>query len=382
MTPAAPLRLRICLYSPGGLEVLANGPKVGGAEVQLVRWAHLLSERHEVTFLTRIRPGLSVPHGLPFRVVAWEPYVGLKPGRGALVREYTRFVRTVKEIGADVHLQRGSCLETFTLALVARLRKRAFVFHWASDSDIRGRSAEPSLVRLLFRRGRALASAQVCQTLEQQHMLPTRQRKRSTVIPNLLDESLPWVPSAGTEVLWVGTIRHEDKRPDRFLDLASELPDRRFAMAGDLRGDLRFQDDFRAQLAALPNVAWLGHVPRGRLPEVYGRARCLVNVSDVEGFPNTFLEACASGVPVVSLNFDPNGILQRHGAGVHLGGDTARLASAVEAMFVDDARWRVHRDSCLRVAEAHRAVQLLPRMELLLRQVAAGQRPELPPLQA
>ena len=45
-----------------------------------------------------------------------------------------------------------------------------------------------------------------------------------------------------------------------------------------------------------------GAVPYRDAGALYSRARVLVNTSDVEGFPNTYLQAWASGTPVVAFS--------------------------------------------------------------------------------
>jgi glycosyltransferase involved in cell wall biosynthesis len=210
----------------------------------------------------------------------------------------------------------------------------------------------------------------VCQTERQLGLLPPRERARAVVIPNVLDDGVPWRAATGSEVLWVGSIKPEAKRPDLFLVLAAALPARRFRMVGPLQGPPEFQEEFRRRAAALPNVAWVGAVPRAALPEQYARARVLVNTSDFEGFPNTFLEACASGVPIVSLNVDPNGMLERHGAGTFLHGNAGRLPAAVDALFRPEP-WQRCRAACAEVAQAHAPAAGADRLAALLDKVMA-----------
>jgi hypothetical protein len=69
-----------------------------------------------------------------------------------------------------------------------------------------------------------------------------------------------------------------------------------------------------------------------------------VSTSEQEGLPNVFLEGWSRGVPVLTLSFDPDGMVARHGLGSCAGGDAGR--------FHDEARrlWR-DRDDQAELAE-------------------------------
>jgi glycosyltransferase involved in cell wall biosynthesis len=70
-----------------------------------------------------------------------------------------------------------------------------------------------------------------------------------------------------------------------------------------------------------------------------------VNTSDVEGFPNTYLQAWASGTPVVAF-FDPDGVIAREGLGAAVR-TAEEMTAAVQRLSSDESEWRAARDRCL-----------------------------------
>ena len=63
----------------------------------------------------------------------------------------------------------------------------------------------------------------------------------------------------------------------------------------------------------LPNVTFLGTVPPIEMEGWFKKKKLFMNTSIREGFPNTFLQAWMNRVPVVSLNIDPDGIIEKYG---------------------------------------------------------------------
>lgn len=64
-----------------------------------------------------------------------------------------------------------------------------------------------------------------------------------------------------------------------------------------------------------PNIKLFKHASKKVINSCLSRSKFLINTSNFEGFPNTFLDAFSFGVPVLSLNVDPNNIIQNHNLG-------------------------------------------------------------------
>jgi glycosyltransferase involved in cell wall biosynthesis len=368
MVPREPgLRRRVALvcHHLGNLWQEQLEGQVGGLERQYDLIARHLAPHADVRVVTARPPrGWSPPPGL--RVETYEAPRGRGPTQALALAHGLR--DALRRADPEACLQSGAGLETFITARACQRRGIPFAYHWASDADLAGaRAFAPAAVLPLYRWARRHADLELVQTEAQMALLPTG--RRAELFPNLLDTGRAWRPSWGDAVLWVGTIRPDVKRPDRFLALARRLPHRKFIMVGELRGDEGFRRRFLAD-AALPNLEVAGFQPPAALPDWFARARTLVNTSDVEGFPNTFLEAAASQVPIVSLHVDPNGMLEG-GAGRFAKGDEAGLAPAVESMY-QDAVWERHRQACRLVAARHGPDAAARRLAGILEQLCAA----------
>jgi len=122
-------------------------------------------------------------------------------------------------------------------------------------------------------------------------------------------------------VAWVGMLR-QHKRPDLLLEIARQARDVRFVVCGapsSHRSPAGFGERIVEGFRSLPNIEYLGQVLPDRAHELIADASMLLSTSDEEGFPNTFLQAWASGTPVVSLSVDPDSVIERGTLGAVVG---------------------------------------------------------------
>lgn len=338
-----PPNSHVCFISPY-IEAYLNpgsGRHLGGAE----RQQHLLATRlrdegHTVSFLTFEKNGET--HERVDGFVLWRTL----PRTNDAVRTPEAFVkvfRSIRRIDADVFYVRGNPPLCILTSYCCAVLGKPLLYVVANDSNVElarlpshhglFRYTVPKLAYLdAIRRAHHV----VTQTEHQQNVLSDVFGIESTVVPNgytLPPDEAVLPPSERSHVLWVGSLDPDQKRPVRYLQLAEHLPDVEFCMIG-WSDDEQYRERIIDRATALPNLRFEGFVPPDEIDQYYRRAVSLVNTSDYEGFPNTFLEAWRFGVPVVSLHHTLDGVLTDEAVGYHAG-TMAEMESIVDRLWND-----------------------------------------------
>ena len=322
----------VCLVGHLMLPLLTGGdePVVGGAEVQSFHLAAELQRRGwKTSFLVCSLDGTAAGTVQPTPFGPAHILYPRHPAKSPAVKlqEKRALFAAVRHCDADLVFQRA-VWDADVAALAARRNRVPYVYSLASDRDA---------LRLPFlsRRRNVLrwATAVAAQSDVQRDWV-RRYGRDAVVIPTGFPVPA-WRDSTRDTVLWVGTLRAL-KRPDLFLDLAAEHPDWRFVLCGGPGEDSRLAEHIAARAARLPNVQATGFVPYARMSEFFARARVVVNTSEYEGFPNTFVLAWLHGAVVLSLGVDPDGWLGRGGLGA-VARDAPGLSALVRRALTDDA---------------------------------------------
>lgn len=228
----------------------------------------------------------------------------------------SKLVAGLMAADAEVYYQSPAGANTGITAWFCRMTGRRFIFRVASDSD-----CEKEHGRIEFWRDRKLyefglrrADVIAAQTGVQAKMLLENHGLASDVVNMMVEppERNAVAREKDIDVLWLGNLRSL-KRPELVLELARQLPQVKFMLAGGAcpyPWGYTYFDDVKAAAARLPNVIMPGGVRYSDSGALFDRARIFLNTSSIEGFPNTFLQAWIRGVPVVSF-FDPDGLVRR-----------------------------------------------------------------------
>ncbi|HVO77014.1 MAG TPA: glycosyltransferase family 4 protein [Candidatus Bathyarchaeia archaeon] len=346
--------MKVCFFSPTAYSYFRPDKAAwgGGAETQQLLVArHMLSKGIEVSFIVGDydQPRVETVDGITL-IKSFALFKGNRKLR--FVPDMLRIRQAMRIADADIYNQRSTSFYTGQLAFFASELGKAFTFSLCSDFNCYadGRGALRGPMPHLYRYGIGKADAVIAQTEKQKRLMLQNFGRQTVVIRNGItippletprsherqgsseEGAGPW-KGEDPGFLWVGRFLHE-KRPELFLDIARALPEARFTMIGGWAGDEGYSATVARTAAGLANVTHLPFVPPAEIEAYYRQATALINTSTYEGFPNTYLHAWVYGVPVITLEIDPDDIISSHRIGT-VAGTFEKLVEAVRRMHED-----------------------------------------------
>ena len=202
------------------------------------------------------------------------------------------------------------------------------------------------------------------QTTEQQQLLRERFDREGVLVSNPIDlqewdtraaAALPSELHAGLDrfVLWMGRAEKIHKRPQVMIEIARLCPEVPILMLLNPR-DPAVDAEIRG--AAPANVRIVTQVPFPLMPALFRKALACINTSSLEGFPNAFLQAAASRVPIVSLNVGRSFLEHSH-AGLFVGEDSGRAAETLRELVQSPSKQSEFGQSGRAFVEQNHAVE-------------------------
>jgi glycosyltransferase involved in cell wall biosynthesis len=204
---------------------------------------------------------------------------------------------------------------------IAKLRGVQTVFVAAHDRHVQPRRALSRRPRWwpLYAWGLTRTDRILVQHQEQMAQLAPRWRAKARILPSIVGEMPSMTPHVEREryIAWVAMLR-QMKRPDLLIEIARQAPTLHFVVCGGpttLMSPPGYSERIINALRVLPNVEYRGQVAPEEAGQVIANAATFLSTSDAEGFPNTFLQAWASGTPIVSLSLDPGAAIRQQEIG-------------------------------------------------------------------
>jgi glycosyltransferase involved in cell wall biosynthesis len=316
-------------------------PLAGGAELQQSVIARTLAARgYRVSMITMDhgqREGAEIDGVTIYKM--YRPDEGIPVVR-FLHPRLTSLWRAMSRAGADIYYARSGSAQNGFLAAFCKANGKRSIYAGASDVDfIPGE--EPiawARDRWLHQYGVRNVDRIFVQNPNQQESVRRNYRRDAVIVPNCFAGRERVRAEHARSILWVGNLR-PDKRPEMLLELARRLGDYRFVMiGGDVAGYESYARGIRQAAAGIANLEVTGFLPFEEADRHFDRARLLLNTSTFEGFPNTFLQAWARGVPTVAT-VDTG--FRRGGAPVYeVAGSTEEAAARIARLMADELAWR------------------------------------------
>ncbi len=342
--------IKICFVAPKAYPIFNpdEGDYFGGAEVDLYYLATELAqdENFQVSYVVadygqppiEIREGVTIIKTVDFKK---------NPICGAW-----RVWRGLRQADARIYMLKTASPGTPLIALFCKLKSRSFTYRTASSYECDG---------TYLRKHRLLGPA-FAWSLRQAEILFTQSTAdaknlsatigvSSHIIPN--GHPMPELDQKKRDtILWVGRDAAE-KQPRYFLELARAIPTEHFTIICQTLTNDRAYADMKAQAAQIENLQFIPHVPFNQIDSYFQRAKVFVNTSDAEGFPNTFIQACTAGTPILSLNVNPDGFLDKQQCGLCACGDWDSFVKMLDKLLEPEIARRYGANGRCYVEENH-----------------------------
>lgn len=334
--------MKICTW--GEVAGALRGETKGGGELQIALLAKAMARAgNEVTVIdVNIEEDFITEDGIKvFHIKGYND--GIKVFR-FLTHRMPRLYSSLKAQNADVYYCQIRDFRHILAYWAARKTKGKFVLQLASDLDAKGLKMRIKhdylthfdglfwffkvlMIELIFPHLVRNADLVLVQHEGQKQDLLKRGIK-SVIFSNLIEMNN--IPEENDPVqkdfCYVGAL---DSRKGfaEFYELVLKAPFASFKVIGqprDRTGYLYFD-----KLKTFNNVTLFGGQSHSQTLAHILNSRALISTSPMEGFPNIFIEAWACGIPVLSLSFDPGGVIVQEQLGEVANGN---LDTLVEQM--------------------------------------------------
>lgn len=357
----------ICFISPFMGPLLVNSSTVGtgGAERQFFLFGRELVKRGwRVVYIAQRVDGDLLSDQYE---VIWVNFSYLGGSKRSLPKSLIELDGALKKSCADYYVLKTAHTILPSIFIHKYLRSGKIIF-WgqtSTDFDLL-KEYEKRWLRIIRHYTIRKADYIITQTKDQTQTLFHNFQRFGFHVPNIIDTSIKISGlTSNNYVFWCGNTS-QNKRPEIFIELARLNPTVHFVMAANLtsaeKGNL-----LKTKAGLIKNLQFLGSISFAEVQEWFTGSIVYVNTSIREGFPNTFLQAWQQGVPVLSVNINPDQIFSEFKLGIcvfnnkdHLKLDDVLIAKAITPPLKSLIKHKTsYNDSCIRYVNENHSPQLV-----------------------
>ena len=282
----------------------------GGAEIQLFNIANSLSRKgYDISFILGGSYGPVSYNNIKLR------YIRKLRGISSILSNFFLIIDILKEIKPKKVIFRSSLSDNLFFIFFSFFFKFKTIFMIAHDKQLTGQHHKGLPFDILNTILTSYSSIVICQSNFQLEILDNKKISSSIVrsIHKIKDYGIREKQDIG--VLWVG----RDiawKNVNIIKKISKSYPNIKFSLLG-----LSGQDT--------DNVKFLGRVKYDESWKYFKNCNFLINTSIAEGFPNTFIQAWMCNKPVVSLNVNPDNLINKYRVGFCANGNLKLFSAAI-----------------------------------------------------
>lgn len=309
---------KICFILPGWIT-----KKTGGSELQLYHLSNkFVAEGWNVEVVTVKKPVQYKRYLNP--KIKYYYYHQSYFGFSHVMAYFALLLKLFQTRSYYYYVRTDARIERAAVWIFTRITKRKYIFALAHDDDAKNlqfKERHPSKSKYFIKRLFAKVDSYLADLLSkknnsadliivqntfQQTFLQNKFKLSSSLIKNsYFDTFTDENQEKKSWVIWVGNMR-EFKQPIKFLQIVKNIPDShfKFLMIGECRNFCNQINDFKQS-----NFEYLGAKTYEETLGYFSKAKVIINTSDKEGFSNTFLQAWANRVWLITLGVDPDHII-------------------------------------------------------------------------
>ncbi len=154
------------------------------------------------------------------------------------------------------------------------------------------------------------------------------------------------------QILWIGSGRPV-KRMELFLKLANSYNNRKnfsFHIIGRIETNSPYGVKLLKKIQAMNNLNYHGEQSNEYVNKNISESNLIINTSLTEGFSNVFIQSWLRGVPVISLNSNPDEVITKYNLGYFCYNDFNLISQKLNYLASDKVKYLQIAENCFTVS--------------------------------